>query len=86
MEREPSENPGQIEQTGRIWEGRKAQEAHALGHHPQRASAVLTSPLPMQALSVRLVPAAVAVSRRGKRTDWACASVLYGAVDFFGGE
>ena len=45
-----------------------------------------TSPLPMQALSVRLVPAAVAVSRRGKRTDWACASVLYGAVDFFGGE
>ena len=56
------------------------------GHHPQRASAVLTSPLPMQALSVRLVPAAVAVSRRGKRTDWACASVLYGAVDFFGGE
>ena len=47
---------------------------------------MLTSPLPMQALSVRLVPAAVAVSRRGKRTDWACASVLYGAVDFFGGE
>ena len=40
----------------------------------------------MRALSVRLVPAAVAVSRRGKRTDWACASVLYGAVDFFGGE
>ena len=27
MERGPSENPGQIEQTGRIWEGRKAQEA-----------------------------------------------------------
>ena len=67
--------------------GRPLDSRHpALGHHPQRASAVLTSPLPMQALSVRLVPAAVAVSRRGKRTDWACASVLYGAVDFFGGE
>ena len=31
MEREPSENPGQIEQTGRSWEGRKAQEVQEAG-------------------------------------------------------